>query len=58
MPALTKLNQLLVSIKALVVTPLILIFKMAFEMHLRDAVDTILVARVARAAKREEETDR
>lgn len=57
MAALTKLCELPLSIKALMVTPLILIFKMAFERHLRDVVDTILVARVARAAEWGEETE-
>lgn len=46
------------SIKALMVTPLILIFKIAFEKHLGDVVDTILVAKLSRAAERGKETDR
>lgn len=51
MPALMKLCELTVSIKALIATQLILIFKMVFERNLGDIVDSILVVRVTHVAE-------
>lgn len=46
-----------VSITSLIVTPLILTFKIAFERYLRYVVNTILVANIGHAAELGEETN-
>lgn len=51
MPEFTKLCKLPVSIKAFIVTPFILIFKIIFDKHLESIVDTILVTNVACTTK-------
>lgn len=53
--AFTKLYELPVSIKALIVTQLILTFKIGFESYLGDVIDSVLVASIAHDAELSEE---